>query len=349
MKSILVVLFFCSVSFISQSAEPIQKPAKQDGPLKARFDLTDGSRIMGTVDHLALPIHSESIGDLKIPLKRIAGIKFQANKKFATITMTNRDRLEGVIQLASIPVATTFGVVRIPLDLLREIQLGRESSASHGIKLRSENRNYIEIPASADFDVTENWTLEFWANITGGRGEAITPLLRAGDDCGSAAAIQADVKTGQGPTVTFYATDTNGDFPGITRKMDLMDGRWHHWAGVVNDGQLRFYIDGKLIGSKAYKAGATGSRCPLRFGYRATHGGCFVDGTFAEIRISRVARYTEEFRPATGLELDAETIGYWRFNEGEGDKVRDETGKHDGILRGDAPPERVPGFTLPDD
>lgn len=289
---------------------------------------------------MSLPLHSDSIGDLKIPLARIAGIKFRPNQKSVTVTLTNGDRLEGSLALPGITVAAMFGAVRVPLDQVRELQCGYEAN-NRALRLKATNRNYVEIPASDDFDVTATWTLEFWANITGGRGENITPIMRAGDDCGSTAAIQVDVKRGDGPNAFLCASDQNGASIGVNLHKDLMDGKWHHWAGVVHDQQLLLFIDGVRVDAKPFIAGATGSRCPLRIGYRATHGNCFIDATFAEIRISRVARYDREFTPATSFPLDADTIAYWRFNETAGNTARDETGKHDGVLHGTPPPEWV--------
>jgi len=313
---------------------------------QVRLDLADGSRLIGTTDLADIPLHSDSMGDLKIPLSRITGIKFTADHDPALITLTNGDQLLGSLQLTTIPVRTVFGNVGIPVQLVRDFQQG-VANGGHAIQLKAANRNYLEIPASDDFDVTENWTFEFWANITGGKGENITPIMRAGDDCGSEAAIQVDVFRGDESQAFFYLIDANGGGAGATWRKNLMDGKWHHWAGVVRDQQLRLYIDGVRVAAEPYTAGATGSRCPLRIGYRATHGGCFVDATFAEIRISHAARYDHDFTPATSFPLDRDTIAYWRFSEGSGKTVHDETGRHPGELRGSPLPTWVAGVGAP--
>jgi len=312
---------------------------------QVRLDLADGSRLIGTTDLANIPLHSDSIGDLKIPLSRIAGIKFASDHNTAMITLTNGDRLRGSLQLTTIPVRTVFGNVGIPLQFVRDFQQG-VANGGHAIQLKAANRNYLEIPASDDFDVTENWTFEFWANITGGSKIIITPMMRTGDDCGSEAGMEFDTKT-EGPLARFSAIDADGNDNDAAARMNLIDGKWHHWAGVVHNQQIQFYVDGIRVASTPYKAGATGSRCPLRIGYRATHGGCFVDATFAEIRISRSARYDRDFTPATSFLLDRDTIAYWRFNEGSGKTVHDETGRHPGELRGSPLPTWREGVGTP--
>jgi hypothetical protein len=156
--------------------------------------------------------------------------------------------------------------------------------------------------------------------------------------------VQTDVTGGK---VRFYANDADGGGVWLTATINLIDSQWHHWAVVVRDRQLQLYIDGKRVATQPYTAGATGSRCPLRIGYRATHGGCFIDATFDEIRISRVARYDSDFMPATSFPLDGDTIAYWRFNEGTGSTAHDETGKHDGALQGSQLPKWVEGVVRP--
>jgi len=337
----LLVVFGLSFVLPGQAANPSTNAVPQ-----LRLDLTDGSRLIGTTDLANLPLHSESVGNLTIPLSRLAVIKFRPDHKPASITLANGDRLEGTVALPKFTLSTVFGKVQVPLEHVREIQVGHEA-AGHALQLKAAHRNYLEIPASDDFDVTANWTLEFWANITGGKGENITPILRGGDDCGQEAAIQFDVNRLNAPNAFFYAIDANGGGAGVTGPKNLMDGKWHHWAGVVRDQQIRLYIDGVRVATQPYTAGATGSRCPLRIGYRATHGGCFIDATFDEIRLSRVARYDRDFPLVNSFPLDGDTIAYWRFNEGSGTTARDETGKHDGVLHGDPPPQWVEGITLP--
>ena len=131
-----------------------------DSAPRLRLDLADGSRLFGTTELANIPLDSESMGVLKIPVTRIAAIKFRADQKAVTLTLTNGDRLEGKLTLTTVPLSTLFGPVRVPVEQLRAIQIGVEPGG-HALQLRAANRNYVEFPASAAFDVTENWTIEF--------------------------------------------------------------------------------------------------------------------------------------------------------------------------------------------
>ncbi|MCG3146813.1 MAG: hypothetical protein PCFJNLEI_00247 [Verrucomicrobiae bacterium] len=312
-------------------------------PARLLLNLNDGSRVIGTTELTTVAVHSASLGELNIPVEKISSARFAADRRSVSIRLSNGDKLEGTLNLPEITLTTVFGKAKIPLAQVRDFQVGGEAGG-HAIRLQSANKNYVEFPASDAFDVMAGWTLEFWANISGGKGEMLSPIMRLGDDCGQQAGIQMDIFQ---QNVRFWARDRHEEGQDVTTKMNILDSQWHHWAGVVSEGQMRFYIDGVRVGSQPYTAGATGAQCPLRIGYRATHGNCYTDGTFDEVRISRVARYDGNFTPTTSFPLDGDTIAYWRFNEGEGATIRDETGKHNGTLHGTTLPIWVEGVQRP--
>jgi hypothetical protein len=343
--TLIIALLNLAISVAGQSAGAVAISPKGAITREARprllLNLTDGSRIIGTTELATVPLHSESIGDVKVPLQKIASLKFGDDHKTATVTLSNGDKFDGTVNLSTIVVETVFGTIHVALKQLRDLQVGVDVGR-YAIQTSSTIRNYVEVPASDTFDITASWTLEFWAKISGGNGELISPIMRGGDECGSAAAISIDVYNG---SVQFGAIDANGQTQLARAKMNIVDGQWHHWAGVVGGGQMRLYIDGVRVAAHSFVAGATGSTCPLCFAYRATHGSCFMDGSIDEIRISSVARYSTNFSPATSYATDGDTIAYWRFNEGKGSIAHDENGKHDGVLRGPSLPLWVDGVT----
>jgi len=52
------------------------------------------------------------------------------------------------------------------------------------------------------------------------------------------------------------------------------------------------------------------------------------DGFFEDFRVSSVARYTEDFTPTSGFEVDANTVALWTFNEGTGSSTTDAASAH---------------------
>ena len=58
-------------------------------------------------------------------------------------------------------------------------------------------------------------------------------------------------------------------------------------------------------------------------------------GTIDEVRISNIARYTEDFTPQRRFEPDEHTMALYHFDEGSGDVLKDSSGNgHDGKIVG---------------
>ena len=129
----------------------------------------------------------------------------------------------------------------------------------------------------------------------------------------------------------------------------LTVNKWTHIAlvGDAEAGELRLYIDGRLIITKTatgdwqdislgkpMKANSweTESR-PFYIGYSYS-AGRELNGEFSECRIWNVAKTQEEIVNNV-YEVDPESAGlvaYWKFDEGEGKIVRDHTGNgNDGV------------------
>ncbi len=101
-----------------------------------------------------------------------------------------------------------------------------------------------------------------------------------------------------------------------------------HIAGVLDGSKLRLFVDGKLQGS-ATIGKFNQSKFPFMIG--ANPGGQgeptqFLNGFIDEVRVSRTARYDEDFTAPSRLKADQHTLVLYRFDEGEGDVARDESG-----------------------
>ncbi len=104
-----------------------------------------------------------------------------------------------------------------------------------------------------------------------------------------------------------------------------------HIACIHDNGELRIYFDGKRVGTNR------GVINPLtkdkRFGGFLIGSG-FV-GMIDEVRVSRVARYREDFVPQTRFNIDEETTALYHFVEGSGDVLKDISGNgHDDKIIG---------------
>src|SRR2546422_627318 len=62
-------------------------------------NLEDGSRIEGETTLIVLPLSSQAVGHLNIPIDHISTIKVSDDRTLATVALCNGDQLQGAIDL----------------------------------------------------------------------------------------------------------------------------------------------------------------------------------------------------------------------------------------------------------
>lgn len=108
-----------------------------------------------------------------------------------------------------------------------------------------------------------------------------------------------------------------------------VDNAETHVAGVFTGKELRLYINGKLAKSKDV-TGIT----PRTVGKPVTLGQGYA-GRLREVRISKVARYQNDFTPKPWFETDKDTVALYHCDEGQGTEVKDSSGNnHHGKIVG---------------
>ena len=130
-----------------------------------------------------------------------------------------------------------------------------------------------------------------------------------------------------------------------------------HVAGVFSKGVIRIYVNGidshKTIAAfnldtpvELRKARTLTDGERIGGGIRSSSGGgChignvrgmqqYVHGIIDEVRISNVARYTEDFTPQRRFDPDEHTLALFHFDEGSGDVAKDSSGNgHEGKITG---------------
>jgi len=111
-----------------------------------------------------------------------------------------------------------------------------------------------------------------------------------------------------------------------------IDSQWHHLAFVRRDnGTWSFYVDGTRIVNEGPGTGLGNGcwlTCDIREGSPATELRCLSDAlsSFAidSLRVSKVARYDQDFVPARSWVSDTETAMLLNFDEGSGYTVQDQ-------------------------
>lgn len=129
------------------------------------------------------------------------------------------------------------------------------------------------------------------------------------------------------------AADHRGKFQQGTPAMVL--NRRYHLALQFDKDSAQLYIDGKLANSQdRAPAPAAGTLRGTTIGAHAD-GSAAIVGTLDEIRISSVRRYRQDFQPKGPLASDADTLALYHCDEGQGDMLKDSSGKgHHGKIVG---------------
>lgn len=111
--------------------------------------------------------------------------------------------------------------------------------------------------------------------------------------------------------------------------------RWH-LAAVRSDRKLLFFTDGKLRQEKELPAVRMRlAQNSFTLGGQHDKDDSYFHGWISEVRISQAARYQQDFKPATVLADEPDTIALYHFDEGSGTILHDASGHgHDGKIVG---------------
>lgn len=127
----------------------------------------------------------------------------------------------------------------------------------------------------------------------------------------------------------------------VTSNNSVNDGNWHHVAVTRKDATLSVFIDGVFDNSFTVPGTAyLSNSANLLIGEHpcaSVDGREEFEGQLDEVRIWQVARTEEDFQQERLLNLSGNQpglVGYWQFNEQEGDTVFDLSGSaNNGTLR----------------
>ena len=145
---------------------------------------------------------------------------------------------------------------------------------------------------------------------------------------------------GTGQLVGGVATDAGTRLQTVPG--NILDGNWHHVALVWDGARQRLYVDG--VKKVTTSIGGSLKISPAYLGAPAGAGP--LTGSIDEVRLSQIARYTDNFLPACGWTTDANTVALWHLNEGRGTTVTDSSGYgHNGTLHGAPAPTWMDGVT----
>ena len=181
--------------------------------------------------------------------------------------------------------------------------------------------DYISIP-----DVVINsecFTIEMWARMQGQGGGSVpySPLFEQRDDIPSennyTIVLYSETNIGQ---ARFYVRAYNSSGQALISE-SLPYYEWHHYAGVVSEENILFFIDGNLVDSAENLQGGnyTSSIDYIDIGRHrysgVTHG--LFNGYIDEVRIWNYPRSQEEIQNQQNITLSGNEQGlnaYWNFD-----------------------------------
>lgn len=188
-----------------------------------------------------------------------------------------------------------------------------------------DNRHVIVADNLTDWNLGDNWTIEWWHNIPVGAGGFLSVLCQDAN-VGSFSGIDVFINNGSICMFNGYRQ---------TSESAATRGVWNHIALQKNGTDLTAYINGVPQTFNGSHSGTIAPSSPMNvcIGSRTYDGGAnfygqYFNGQLANIRISTVARYTTIFTPPTTVEYDQYTMLALDGSVGSGGMLVDELTRH---------------------
>ncbi len=317
---------------VDAKAVAVDGPAAPGGAPAGRivFDLTDGSRIIGTPAADQFAVQTE-YGEIRVKWAAVRTSQWNPEDHTARLVLENGDHVTGRVTTETVEVKAAFGTVTIPMPCLRRVGT-TDSKTAYALRF-DDRQNYVRVPGDPSLDPVREMTLECWFKTTSSGNISMIGKRRWEED-GIDNGYQLHASGG-----CLY-----GLFEGrLIAGGPVSDGRWHHAAMTWDGKTRRLFLDGAKTGEDSPGLW-TPSEGEFRIGaIHGSHPNSFFDGTISQARLSKVDRYHgQNFTPEARFSADADTVACWNFSEGFGDTLYDETGNgHDGTFVGSPPPEWV--------
>ncbi len=201
------------------------------------------------------------------------------------------------------------------------------------------DEDWVEVPDADDLDPTGPSTIEAWVELTKSASElhvlahhdhyaATGYVLMVHGTTSALVAAEARYYDGAANNAVFA--------PAVTSPFPRND--WTHVAATYDGANIAIWVDGERKAQRSVSKSPPNANFNgvLKIGHNVKEDNFGWGGRIDEVRISRGVRYSSKFTPQERFDVvDTDTIALWHFDEGEGTKAHDATGKHEGTLVGD--------------
>ena len=138
------------------------------------------------------------------------------------------------------------------------------------------------------------------------------------------------------PLYAWLRANGVGALTSIRSAAMVADGEWHHVAMTYDGEKLTFYLDGEPDGGGLLPGPLVPNSNNLFIGADFPGGDEFWDGALDEVKIWNVAlkqTHVQASMNGAAAPLAKNLVGFWRFNEGDGDIAYDKSNNgNDGAL-----------------
>lgn len=278
----------------------VENPCRHDVDCTIAFDRRDADdEWRTTLDHQHLKIgpgESRAINfEVRRPAGQINSVSLPAVKLTpAYLGETTRVQLEPVI----VPLGVQPGSVPANYFSPSEPRCLRVDGELSAVRVDSQD---ISLPNGP-------MTLEAW----------VRPAENIGFNAIVAKTQDSEYSLFSDEGVPEFSIHLDGKYVLVSASNKLPTDRWTHLAGTYDGEQVTLFVNGKIVASKQASGKRKTNDLPLLLGAEPDGGGQPTrpfNGLLDEVRLTKAAIYTAEFKPSRQLAPTAETVLLHHFDK----------------------------------
>ncbi len=127
--------------------------ADKEPTIQLVLSLQDGSRLIGTIPSAlrSLDLSTEAVGKVHVSVGRINTIEFNGTNQEATVILQNGDKLQGVVELRTLKLATMVGELAVPMKIVSRLEVRQADNAVLGGRLTPEDWDILPYASDSDW------------------------------------------------------------------------------------------------------------------------------------------------------------------------------------------------------
>jgi hypothetical protein len=182
--------------------------------------------------------------------------------------------------------------------------------------------SFVEVPDAAVLDLAATFTIEAWI-----KPRTVTSYQHIVSKWNSAGNSSYTMEVHDGKLRSAIHDGVN-ESQGIESNGTIVPDVWQHVAVTLDNGTLRLYINGVLDREFTGSQTPMNSDRPVSVGHEGPpYNGWWYDGLIDDVRLWNVTRTDAQIAASMNRlkGKSAGLVGWWRFDEGQGDVAKDAT------------------------